>query len=100
MIEGKAIIEPNSLKEIFIEDIRGYKRIKLSVMDENVVWGKAHLYGGFAKEFTDHAFKTQKISRESLNVFDITPGYHFIKLKVFNASYTLPMELVWKLDLS
>lgn len=96
---NKVIIEPNSSKEIFIEDIRGYKGIKLSVIDENVVWGKAYLYGGFAESFTDHAFQTQKIHRESLNVFEISPGYHFIKLKVLNPSYTLKMELNWKLEL-
>lgn len=99
MIEGKVVIEPNTTSEIFIEDIRGYKQVQIKIIMEGTVWGTAFLFGGFDKKFTDHAFKTQKIHRDALSVFDIDPGYSFLKLKVHNASYALPMEATWTLDL-
>lgn len=99
MIEGKTTIEPNTTSEILIEDVRGYKKIQLKLMEEGTMWGTAFLFGGFDKKFTDHSFKTQNIFRDALNVFDVEPGYHFLKLKVRNASYLLPMVVTWTLDL-
>lgn len=99
MIEGKTTIEANSTSEIFIEDVRGYKNVQLKITEEGSAWGRVFLFGGFDKKFTDHSFKTQNIHRDMLSVFDIEPGYSFLKCKVHNASYLLPMEIKWKLIL-
>lgn len=99
ILEGKTTIQPNSTSEIFLEDIRGYKSVQLRIIMEGTVWGTAFLFGGFNREFTDHSFKQQNIWRSALSVFDIEPGYSFLKCKVHNASYLLPMEIKWKLIL-
>jgi hypothetical protein len=96
----QATIPANSTLNVFSEDIRGYKQIKLIVTNENVSWGTATIYGGFADTYTDHSIKSYTIGRGFPATFVIDPGYSWLKLKVINPCFTTAMELEYKLVLA
>lgn len=100
MIEDKISIPADSTVDVFSEDIRGAKQIKITALANTGVWGTATLYGGYGGVYTDHKIESKQFFRDYPIVFPVDPGYHYLKLKIYNACYTSPMEVDWKLELT